>query len=179
MKKIFIIISIACSIFLFTNFKTVEYVSNSNSNLQYETYYEMLTNLSNSSLSSKETINYNDGSYIIIELYSSNYMLLSTDSSNKTGYKDVTKYDKNNKIEWNYTLTCYFSIVYGESSNCYNSTYSQYINDSSWKFSNGSTSTSQNTGYGYGTYKSKVLFITTKTMYIDISLSCDIYGNLY
>lgn len=179
MKKILIVISIICSIFLFSNLTNTENVSNSTPNKQNLNTSESITNLSSLSLNSKETINYNDGSYIVIELHSSNYKLLSANSSNKTGSRDVTKYDKNDKIEWNYTLTCYFSIVYGESSNCYNSTYSQYINDSSWKFSNGSTSTSQNTGYGYGTYKSKVLFITTKTMYIDISVSCDIYGNLY
>ncbi len=92
--------------------------------------------------------------------------------------KDVTYTDSNGNLEWKYTLTATFSYVSGVSSTCTKASYSQTINDSSWSFSDGSATKSGNTAYGKGTFKHKVLFITTKTYNIDISMTCDKYGNV-
>ena len=96
----------------------------------------------------------------------------------KTGSKDITATDSNGNVEWKYTLSATFSYVYGSSVSCTSSTYKNNIYDSSWTFSNGSATRSGNTAYGKGHYTKKVLFVTTKNYDVDISVSCDKYGNI-
>ncbi len=120
-----------------------------------------------------------DGSYLVYETFEqqSDVVLLAT-SYYKTGTRNVTRYDSNNKVQWIYTLSAEFWIEEGISAICTKADYSTTINNSNWKFSDGSTNYSGNTAYGKGKFTHKVLFITTKTETIDIKLSCDSYGNL-
>lgn len=131
---------------------------------------------------SEEIIQCKNGSYISIKLYDTSVNKTSTystlSSSYKTANKKVTRYNSNGSIAWEYTLTGYFTFDAGVSSTCYNATYTQYINTSSWSFSNGATSFSGNTAYGTGTYKDKFWFIVVETVNINISISCDTYGNI-
>lgn len=128
-------------------------------------------------LISTSTVNNNNGSYTVTKLYKASNTAKDT-TYNTYGIKDVTHYESDDSITWQYTLTGYFTVTSGVSSVCTNATYSQYINASGWYFSNGSATYSGNTAYGAGTYKYKILFITIQTIEIDISISCDIYGNL-
>lgn len=80
--------------------------------------------------------------------------------------------------EWKYTLTATFSYIYGSAVVCTDSDYDYTIYDDSWNFSDGSTTRSGGTAYGYGTFKNKFLFVTTQTVEIDLSITCDVYGNL-
>ena len=66
----------------------------------------------------------------------------------------------------------------GVSATCTNATYTQTINDGYWHFSDGNAYAENNVAHGLGTFKKKVLFITLKTYNIDISVTCDAYGNL-
>jgi len=100
-------------------------------------------------------------------------------TANTTGKSREVKYTNNSgDVEWVYTLSAVFSYTPGVSSTCTNATYSEEIYDSSWHFSDGAATRSGNTAYGVGTFKHKVLFITTATYNIDISLTCDTYGNV-
>lgn len=121
-----------------------------------------------------------DGSYIIYEtLEHKNDIIPFATSYYKTGTRNVTKYDSNNKVQWIYTLSAEYFIEEGVSASCTKADYSTTINNSSWKFSNGSTSYSGNTAYGKGKFTYKVLWIfSTQNVEIDIHLSCDNYGNL-
>lgn len=123
-----------------------------------------------------------DGSYITTVLQeetsvASNLILRST-SLTKKGSKTVTYRDNNGDVCWEYILTGEFSVVEGTSVTCTNSTYTVNIYDSDWSFNNGSATKSVNVAYGVGTFKKKVLFITTKTVNIDISITCDVNGVL-
>ena len=130
-------------------------------------------------LVTRETEYFDDGSYIIYEtLEQKNDVVLLSTSYYKTGKRHVTNYDSNNNVQWVYTLSAEYFIEEGISVRCTKADYSTTINNSNWKFSDGSTSYSGNTAYGKGKFTHKVLFITTKTENIDIHLSCDSYGTL-
>ncbi len=131
-------------------------------------------------LVSNETQYLDDGSYIVYEtLEQKKDVILLATSYSKTGTRNVTKYDSNNKVQWVYTLSAEYQIEEGISVRCTKTDYSTTINNSSWSFSNGSTSYSGNTAYGKGKFTYKVLWIfSTQNVNIDIQLSCDSYGNL-
>lgn len=131
-------------------------------------------------LISSETKYFEDGSYIVYEtLEQKNDVLLFSSSYTKTGTRNVTKYDSNNKVQWIYTLSAEYWIEEGISVSCTKADYSTTINNSSWSFSNGSASYSGNTAYGKGKFTYKVLWLfPTQNVNIDIDLSCDSYGNL-
>lgn len=122
---------------------------------------------------------FEDGSYIIIGVPKISLVpLMRSNSLSLSAEIPASFINASNEIEWEYTLTATFSYVYGVSATCTNADYSYTIYDDSWKFSDGSTSRSGATAYGYGTFKNKFLFITTKTVEIDLSMTCDVYGNL-
>ena len=130
-----------------------------------------------------EIVYLNNGSYITITLIAKDISTLSLTSTNsatftKAGNKVVTCRDKKGNLEWEYTLFAEFSVVENVSATCTSATYSQTIYASDWSFSNGNATKSGNTAYGVGTFKRKVLFVTVDTANIDISISCDVYGNL-
>ena len=126
------------------------------------------------------TIEYcDDDGYIISTIgeTNSNITLLSS-TYTKTGYKDVIKYNSKDEILWVYTLSATYNVNSGVSSNCISSSYSTTINNNDWKFSDGNPYFNSNTAYGEGLFKNKFLFVTTQKITIDISLTCDAYGNL-
>ena len=126
---------------------------------------------------STELIQTDDGGYISVTLVSNSVQTRSTDT--KQGEKYVTKYDSDGNVLWKYTISASFSYVYGQSSVCTDATYSVENNSSIWYFSNGSTEKSENVAHGYGKFEQKMLgLIVVETVNIDISITCDIYGNL-
>lgn len=120
-------------------------------------------------------IKYDDGSYITVSVGKFGNV---NSRGSVSDYKSYTYRNGSGEVEWVYTLYGTFAYVYGTSSTCTKVSYDYTIYDDSWEFSNGSCSRSGGTAYGYGTFKNKVLFITTKTINIDANLTCDIYGNL-
>ena len=130
-----------------------------------------------------EIVYLDNGCYIITTLITQDISTLSLVSTNsntftKTGNKVVACHDKDGNLEWEYTLFAEFEVVEGVTATCTSATYTQTIYASDWSFSNGNATKSGNTAYGVGTFKRKVLFITVDTANIDISISCDVYGNL-
>ncbi len=130
-----------------------------------------------------EIVYLDNGSYITVKFITQDITPLSLMSTNstsftKTGNKVVTCNDKNGNLEWEYTLFAEFEVIEGISVTCTSSTYSQTIYANDWSFSNGSATKSGNTAYGVGTFKRKILFVTVDTANIDISISCNVYGNL-
>jgi len=86
--------------------------------------------------------------------------------------------DANGNREWLYTLSATFAFQYGISSSCLTASYSQtiYVND--WTFSNGSATHTGAVARGLGKFVRKLLFITLNDIDIDISMTCDMYGNV-
>ncbi|MBO5969095.1 MAG: hypothetical protein J6S14_11435 [Clostridia bacterium] len=124
-------------------------------------------------------IEYEDGSYLTI--FVPEFTMVNSMRSTATtilAEQPARFTNSSGEIEWEYTLTATFSYVYGSSATCTNASYDYTIYENSWEFSNGSSSRSGATAYGYGTFKNKFLFVTTKTINVDLSMTCDIYGNV-
>ena len=125
-----------------------------------------------------ENIEYfNDGSYIITRIYESLPVLNRDGTYDKIGTKTQFHHD-DNTLSWEYTLTGYFTINPGVSCVCYNSTYSTDIYSNYWSFHDPYNYYSANIAYGEGTFKKRILFITISTIDINLSVSCDAYGNI-
>ena len=90
-------------------------------------------------------------------------------------YSKTEKYTYGDTTEWTYTLTASFTYT-GDSSVCTSASYTKTIYKNNWQFSNGSTSTSGNRAYGYGTFKYKILGVTTKTINVELSMFCTVGG---
>lgn len=92
--------------------------------------------------------------------------------------RDATHYDANGNAVWVYTLRAYFDYVEGVSAECTDAMDSYDIEDSSWEFSEGEAVCSGNQAVASAVFKEKVLFVTTKTVPVTITITCDEYGNL-
>ena len=127
------------------------------------------------------TVYYDDGSTITISpVYAvKEYESISHATSKTTsGSRDVYGKDSSGNLEWKYTLSASFSYVPGVSSSCTSASYSNSTYDNSWSFSNGSAKKSGSTAYGNGKYVKYILSVAVSTYNIDISISCDVNGNL-
>ena len=134
--------------------------------------------VSNDLILVSENIEYfNDGSYIITKVHESLPVLNRDGTYTKAGSNEQTYYD-GDTLSWKYTLTGYFTINPGVSCVCYNSTYSTDIYSNYWSFHDPYNYYSANTAYGEGTFKKRILFITISTIDINLSVSCDAYGNI-
>ena len=96
----------------------------------------------------------------------------------KTTQTSAVHASSSGETEWIYTLTCTFSYEYGVSSVCTNASYTQTIYKGNWMFSNGATSISGNRGNGTGLFERKFLFITVQSINVQLTMACDIYGNV-
>lgn len=127
------------------------------------------------------TVYYEDGSILTISpVYNvtKNESISRATSETTSGNRDAYVQDANGKIEWKYTLSASFSYVPGVSSSCTSASYSNSTYDSSWSFSDGSATKSGSTAYGKGKYVKYILFVAVSTYDIDLSISCDVNGNL-
>lgn len=120
---------------------------------------------------------YDDGSYIVRTIIS-NPSNNRTSSFTKTGNVVVSDYNSDDELLWQYILYAEFEVTSGVSAICTSSTYTYDIYANGWSFSNGQATKSGNVAYGVGTFKKKILLITTQTVEIDLDIICDLYGNL-
>ena len=129
----------------------------------------------------KDIIFFDDGSYLITEIKfdidNNNYTTAST-TYNKRGTKTANYYSNDDELLWVYTLTGEFTVTNGISATCTNATHSKTIYSSKWSFSDESTYAARNVAHGKGVFKKKVLLITMETVDVDLSITCDVYGNL-
>lgn len=126
----------------------------------------------------EDVIYYNDGSYLIIR---HNFVENNRGTSEIFTVSHSTTaefYNKKNEKQWDFTLSATFSVNRGISSVCTSASYSYNIYKSSWHLDSASTSQSGNGGYGYATFKEKVLFVTVDTKNVALSIFCDINGNI-
>lgn len=127
------------------------------------------------------TVYYEDGSILTISAVynvAENESISRATSETTSGSRDAYFTDGNGDLEWKYTLSASFSYVPGVSSSCTSASYSNSTYDSSWSFSEGSATKSGSTAYGKGKYVKQILFVTVNTYNIDLSISCDVNGNL-
>ena len=117
---------------------------------------------------------YEDGSYLVTTIQE--YPTSRSTTYIKTAEKVARFYNSSDELQWTYKLIGKFTVESGVSSVCTSSTYSCEIVDSSWSLTAHDNSYSGNIAYGTATLKKKVLFITTKTSYVDMEMKCDENG---
>lgn len=128
-----------------------------------------------------EIIYFDDGSYLVTSFVETiDEVKYSAKSSTfiRTGTKKAEYYSNDNELLWIYTLTGEFNVNNGVSVICTNATASQTINSSSWGFYDENTYIENQIAHGEGLFKKKILFVTTKTVEIDLFIVCDTFGNL-
>ena len=114
-----------------------------------------------------------DGSYITVHLEES----LSRAGGVKTGSRTYTYWDSNGTAVWKAVLTGTFSYT-GTSATCTTCTCSVTIYDSAWYQLSKTTGKSGGTATANVTMGYKFLGVTTKTVPVTITLTCDPNGNL-
>ncbi len=131
---------------------------------------------------SSTTVHFEDGSYMVTVIRQSpiTSSTRSTRSATytKVGEKIVNLYDSKDNLQWTHTVTGTFKVNEGVSVVCTSSTYSSVIYEKAWSLAEHENSYSDNIAYGTAIYKRKVLFITTNTHKVVISIGCDINGNM-
>ncbi len=131
-----------------------------------------------------QVVYFDDGSYVVttleVETIGSGDSGIAPASTTQTiqGTRTAIWYSDDGDTEWEYILIGLYTVELGVSAVCTSASYTKTIYKSGWKFSDGSATAEGNVAYGGGVFKKKVLFITTKTATVDISITCDIYGNL-
>ena len=121
-----------------------------------------------------------DGSYLVttMTIDSKNDYSKGLITNTISGTKSMHYYSDENQLEWEYHLTGTFYFVPGISAECIGATHSKTIHSDNWSLSNESTYYENNVAHGNGTFKKKVLFVTVKTIDVDLSITCDTNGNL-
>ena len=112
-----------------------------------------------------------DGGRYVVEVFQVNEQARR---STQTGYATATYYDGTNVKIWTVRLQGEFTYTYGVSSKAVSAESSVTIFDSDAHFVSKDAYVSGNTAYGTGTVKYGTV-TTIKT----VSVSCDIYGNIY
>ena len=136
-------------------------------------------------VNTNESISYDNGNGTTTTVYPVREIISDVPQTRGTikttiGAVDAINTDNGTGDEnWRYTLIGYFTYEEGVSCVCTNATHEVTISDDWWHFSDGANTWSGNAAYGTGTFKYNVLFITTKTLYIDLRICCDSYGNFY
>ena len=120
-----------------------------------------------------------DGSYIVISAVES---IELTDSrslqGSKFGKKDMTHYSADGNVVWVYTLRGYFTYESGVCAECTDAIDSYDIENSAWSVSESESFCSGNQAVANATFVEKFLFVTTDTVPVSLTITCDEYGNL-
>ncbi len=158
MKKI--IIFVLATIFLTTAFISPISAAENNETLIYE-----------------ETEYFSDGSSVVIRV-TEETSILTRATSTKSGTKSYTARNSDGDVQWTFTVKGTFSVNIGTSATCTAASYSTSNIASGWSLDSASTKKSSNKAIGDATFKHKVLFVTTQTKDITVTLICDANGNL-
>lgn len=126
------------------------------------------------STESSEQIEYfEDGSYMITYVETFAMRAVSVKTSSKT----AKYYSTDDELLWSVTVTGTFSYT-GTSSTCTASMVASKIYDSAWKVTEETASKTGNKAIGDFVVKKYVLLIPTKTINVNLTLTCSANGNI-
>lgn len=120
-----------------------------------------------------ETVYYDDGSYMTVEIITN----MARTTWSVTGSKQYTYYDGNSVSQWKAVLTGTFTYD-GSSSNCTSSNVDVTIYDSSWYVISQFASKTGNKANASVTMGEKLVGGTVTRVPVNLSLECDANGNL-
>ena len=126
-----------------------------------------------------ETVKYlEDGSSIITSVYEE---VVQTRSNlyTKTGSKIDRYVSAGGEVVWSLTVYGEFQVIEGASVTCTSARCSAAIYDSEWECITKYASVSGNQAIAHGEFQRKLLGVVISSRNVDVTLSCDPYGNLY
>ncbi len=116
-----------------------------------------------------------DGGYIVVSC--SQQQTRSPDGT-VSGRKDWTYYNGQGVQEWKYTLYATFEYIRGTEAVCTQTSCSVSIQDDAWSCTSKSATPGFACAVGNATMVRKLLFLTTSTVPVSVTLNCDTFGNL-
>lgn len=116
---------------------------------------------------------FDDGSYMTVEIITNDARV----SGSKTGIKQYTYYDVDGVSQWKAALTGSFTYT-GSSATCTSSSVSVTIYDSSWYEIYKLASKSGNVAKASVTMGDKLVGGTVTEVPVNLTLTCDVNGNL-
>ena len=161
-------ISLICSILLFVGcFVIVPRVNAA----EYERFGELIL--------VSETVEYlEDGSSIITSVYEE-LMTTRRNLYDKAGSKVYRYRNADGEVLWTLTVSGEFRVIEGVSVTCTSARSSVEIFDSEWTCVSRYASASGNQAIAHGEFQRKLLGGVISARDIDVTLSCDHFGNLY
>lgn len=121
---------------------------------------------------------YEDGSYAVLEKTEVIVSNARSSTVSKSASSTCHYYNGNDEEQWSYTLNGTFLYRYGSGAQAQNRSDSYKIYNSEWSMVSHDSSVGSDTVYGTVTMKMTVLFITIRTVTQDLSITCDMYGNI-
>ena len=128
----------------------------------------------NTNTLSSSIVYLDNGDYVVIRVEET----VSLRSTVKTGNKHYNYYHANGTLLWRVTLTGTFEYTYGVSSTCTKASHKETIYDSNWSVGSATAYKSGNTAYADVTMDQRGLGILVYHKNVNLTLSCDKYGNL-
>ena len=119
-----------------------------------------------------------DGSSIITSMYEEVVMSRSN-LYNKTGSKVYRYRNADGVILWTLTINGEFRVIEGASVTCTAASCSTTIYNDNWSCTRKSAAPSGNQAVANGVFEMIVLGIAISRQEVNVTLSCDPYGNLY
>lgn len=125
-----------------------------------------------------KTVEYlEDGSMITTSVYE-NVVSSRSNLYNKSGTKERVYTDANGNIVWSLTVHGEFRVIEGASVTCTSASCSSAIYNDNWNCTRKSASPSGSQAVANGVFERTVLGIVISTENVNVTLSCDHFGNL-
>ena len=122
---------------------------------------------------------YSDGTKLVLSApYSDSPSPKNVTSTTFTSRRDATIENSDGTVACKFTLTARFTYEYGVSSACIGTSHTYNVYDDKWSYKSGSSSYSGNTATGAATFTKKLFLFITQDHVVNISLTCDKYGNV-
>lgn len=121
---------------------------------------------------------YEDGSMLVTAVYEVS-VLTRTSLYNKAGRKVYEYREADGNILWAFAINGEFQVIEGASVTCTSARSSAAIYDSEWECVTKYAYVSGNQAIAHGEFQRKLLGVVISSRNVDVTLSCDPYGNLY
>ena len=121
---------------------------------------------------------YEDGSMLVTAVYEVT-VLTRTSLYNKAGRKVYEYREADGNILWAFAVNGEFRVIEGASVTCTSASCSTSIYNDAWRCTRKSAAPSGSQAVANGVFEKTLLGIVLSTENVNVTLSCDPYGNLY
>ena len=135
------------------------------------------SSVNNLELVSESVEYYEDGSSLVISVYEETVRTRS-DLYNRVGRKVYKYRDANGTVLWSFAATGEFRVLEGASVTCISASCSAEVFHEAWACTRRYAETSGSWAIANGEFERSLLGIVVSSESVEVSLTCDVYGNL-